>query len=248
MEEIDDIILFSVITVSFNSIKTIEHTFQSLIGQSFKNFEYIVIDGKSTDGTVDIIRRYESKFLEHGIQMKWVSEPDHGIYDAMNIGLGMCSGNIIGILNSDDIYMPWTLETVSSAVVDNPEVDVYHGICRFVSEGKITMIRALSSNRLKNGMIEHPTCFVRKRTYDKFGIFNTMYRFVADYDLMLRIKLQGGTFYLIESILAQFDEKGGGNSKASRLELLKLQKHYHLLSKMKLMFNYIKIYIKEFNK
>lgn len=248
MVKVNDNIPFSVITVCYNSSKTIEQTFLSILDQTYKDFEYIVIDGKSDDGTIDIIRRYESKFSEHGIRMRWVSESDHGIYDAMNKGLAMCSGDIIGILNSDDIYMPGTLEIVRNIACTNPNVDVYHGICRFVSNGKTTMIRALSSDRLKNGMFEHPTCFIRKETYDKFGVFDTTYRFVADYDLMLRIKMNGGVFFLIESILAQFDENGGGNSKSSRLELLKLQKRYNLLSKKKLMFTYMKIYLKELNK
>ena len=93
------LMLFSIITVCFNSEKTIEQTIKSVLEQSFQNYEYIIVDGASKDCTVDIIRRYEPMFKG---KLKWISEPDNGIYDAMNKGIGMARGELIGIINSDD--------------------------------------------------------------------------------------------------------------------------------------------------
>ena len=236
-----DKLFFSIITVCYNSEKTIKRTFESLLKQQFKNFEYIVIDGNSQDNTVLIIKEYEKKFKLAGIEMKWVSERDKGIYDAMNKGIKMAKGDIIGIINSDDIYLDNTLQIVDIIAKSNPDIDVYHGLCKFLSNGKITMIRGMSSSRLYKGMIEHPTCFVRKTAYNSIGTFNIKYKYVADYDLMLRMIKSNKRFYLIEEILAEFDENGSGNSKQSRIELLKLQAKYKLSSPKKLLIKYLSI-------
>lgn len=213
----------SVITVSYNSSKTISRTFDYMLLQSLPPMEYLVIDGASSDTTVDIIKSYEPKFKDKGINFKWISEKDNGIYDAMNKGIRLAQGDLIGIINSDDHYMPWTINTVTEVADENPDVDVYHGLLRHTANGKLSRITGLPSWQLASNMIEHPTCFVKKSTYERYGAFNLSYRYVADYELMLRLKKAGCKFYLIEKVLADFEENGAGNSSASRKEALRLQ-------------------------
>lgn len=220
----------SVITVCYNSEVTIERTFQYMLAQTLPDFEYLVIDGLSTDKTVDIIKRYAPKFEERGVTFRWISEKDKGIYDAMNKGITMVRGEWIGIINSDDHYMPDTLAEIERQVAFHPDIDVFHGLLRHTTNGKLTRITGVSSDLLCDNMLEHPTCFVRKDIYEKYGAFNLQYRFVADYDLMLRLKEAGCRFFLIEKVMADFDENGMGNSWASVRERIALQKKRGLIS------------------
>lgn len=225
--------VFSIITVCRNSQKTIRSTFESVLNQ--RNIdkipvEYIVIDGKSSDNTVAIIKEYEKKFLTKGIAFIWISEPDHGIYDAMNKGIKKAHGTYIGILNSDDTYSEAAFQFVWSEIESGNNADVYHGIMRYYNGTSLSMIHASSSEHLNKGMIEHPTCFVKADVYKKYGMFDLRYRYVADYDLMIRLKRNNCKFALIEEILANYSENGVGNCYASRKELLKLKKIYKLES------------------
>lgn len=236
---------FSIITVSYNSEKTIEKTFISLLNQEYQNFEYIVIDGYSTDQTINIIKKYEIRFLEKGIPFRWISEKDDGIYNAMNKGIKMANGKIIGIINSDDTYTKHALKAVYEESITYPNYDIYHGLMRFWSGNKLTMIRALGDEMLCHSMIEHPTCFVRKELYQNLGLFNEKYQFVADYEFMLRAKKAQSKFYLIESIISDFNENGNGNSFRARKELISLRKKLHLSGNMKLFTQYLKILLRE---
>lgn len=128
--------LFSIITVCFNSEKTIERTIKSVLGQKFKDFEYLIIDGDSKDRTMEIVRQYEPLFEG---KMKWISEQDHGIYDAMNKGIEMASGELIGIVNSDDYYEQDALEQIAKAYPGG-EYCVIYGMLRKVINGKEVMV------------------------------------------------------------------------------------------------------------
>lgn len=175
----------SIITVCFNSALTIEDTLNSVINQTYKDVEYIVVDGNSTDETADILNRYSKNINQLLI------EPDHGIYDAMNKGLAMATGEIIGILNSDDLYKSNdVLERVNEAFSKGIEclcssVEIFEG-------QKDNVIRFYSSTRWKKWMFRlghqppHPGFFALKSCYSKFGNFNLKYRLGADFDLLLR--------------------------------------------------------------
>lgn len=224
---------FTIITVCRNSQKTIRNTFESVMNQ--KNLdkiplEYIVIDGNSSDDTVAIIKEFENKFLAKGVAFTWISEPDQGIYDAMNKGIKKAHGSYIGILNSDDTYSESALWIVQSEIESGSDADIYHGIMRYYDGNTLSMVHASSSEHLNKGMIEHPTCFVKAAVYKKYGMFDLHYRYVADYDLMIRLKQNDCRFVLIEEILANYSENGAGNSYASRKELLKLKRYYKLES------------------
>ena len=189
----------SIITVVYNASNTIEQTIKSVLNQTYPNIEYIIIDGGSTDGTVEIIRRYLDK-----IDI-FISEKDDGLYDAMNKGIKLASGEIIGILNSDDTYT----ENAVSRVVDsfkNQPKDVLYGNAMFVDDtSEIGLYDCSDIEQLWYKMvIPHPATFVRKEVYDKYGVFDTQYPISADYDLMLRLYCEGVRFGHIDEILTYF--------------------------------------------
>ena len=193
----------SIITVVYNASKTIKQTIQSVLNQTYPNTEYIIIDGGSTDGTIDIIREFQDK-----IDI-FVSEKDDGLYDAMNKGIKQASGEIIGILNSDDTYV----ENAVSIVVDSfksRQMDVLYGNALLVDDTPETSLYDCSDiEELWYRMaIPHPAAFVRKEVYEKFGTFDTQYQIAADYDLMLRLYCKGVKFGHIDEILTHF-RKGG---------------------------------------
>lgn len=218
----------SIITVSYNSVATIEDTIVSVLNQKYTNYEYIIIDGGSNDGTVEIIKKYEDKIFF------WISEPDQGIYDAMNKGLEIAKGEIIGILNSDDWYEDKTLENVVKYYNIYPKVDIFHGLLKFINKEGITdSIVGHDSLFLKDGMIEHPTCFIKKAIYLKVGNFSLLYKSASDFEWMLRAKNAGAIFFLIPEILTNFRRGGMSDSFLSGLETLKIQKKYGYISNFK---------------
>lgn len=235
---------FSIITVCFNSESTIKNTLKSILNQSFSNFEYIIIDGVSKDNTLKIVNEYIPFFKKKNISVTLISENDTGIYNAMNKGIQLARGKYIGLLNSDDCYKIDCLKDTYYEVTNNRGYDVYHGICEFINEGKVTMYRGSSSDKLDIGMIEHPACFISKNAYQTFGLYDERYRFVADYDLLLRFRKDGARFFLMDKILVSFDENGAGNSRISRKEALLLRKRYGLSVGFKYIFDYIKFFIK----
>ena len=180
----------SLITVSHNSENSIRTTIESVLSQAYSDIEYIIIDGNSTDGTADIIRSYEQVL---GNRLRWISEPDTGMYDAMNKGIRMASGEIVGILNSDDFYNnPSCIETVAK-VFEDSTIDACFADVHFVkSKDLYKSVRYYSSARFKPAqfrwgfMPAHPTFFVRKKYFDEFGYYKTDYQIAADYELLIR--------------------------------------------------------------
>lgn len=177
----------SIITVTYNSSKTIQETINSVLSQNYDNLEYIIIDGKSNDDTVDIIINNEKKF--NG-KLKWISEKDNGIYDAMNKGITLATGDIIGILNSDDMF--YDSNVISDIVKQfTSKIDAIYGNLIFVNNQDTTKIERIwkGSNYksfTKGWHPAHPTFYVRKEIYRKYGLFNTNFAISADFELMLR--------------------------------------------------------------
>lgn len=177
----------SMITVCYNSEKTIEDTLKSVLSQTYGNYEYIIVDGLSKDKTVDIVKKYEKKFKG---KLKYISEKDSGLYDAMNKGIKMATGDIIGIINSDDII---ACDSVFQQVVDKIEdtnCDGVYSNLLIKDENLEKVVRVFKSKKgnYKLGWYPpHPTLYLRKEVYDKYGNFDTNYRITADYDFMIRI-------------------------------------------------------------
>lgn len=177
----------SVITVVYNGHDYIESAIQSVLSQTYKNIEYIIIDGGSTDGTLDIINKHKSKIA------KFISEKDEGLYDAMNKGIKMVTGDIIGILNSDDFYADKSVIERVAEAMEREQADALWGDLVYVkadNESKITRVwksSSYESGKFQKGwMPPHPTFFVRKSVYDQFGLFRADFKIAADYELTLR--------------------------------------------------------------
>lgn len=178
----------SIITAVYNNRDHLEECFASVFSQTYQNIEFIVVDGGSTDGTLDILKKYDQKIS------KWISEPDKGIYDALNKGIGMATGNIIGFLHSDDLFNG--AETIAhiSDIFQEKACEAVFGDLMYVSRDNADkVIRYWKScpfnpKLLKQGwMPPHPTLFVKREWYQSKGTFRTDFRISADYDLILRL-------------------------------------------------------------
>lgn len=177
----------SLLTVSYNSAATIRDTIESIRKQDYPAIEYIVVDGNSKDGTVDIIKEH-STFITH-----WVSEPDKGIYDAMNKALQLATGDVVGILNSDDFYCSEHIISQVADTFNNPQIDAIFGDLVFVDPTNLDkVVRKYTSAKWNPSkfafgfMPAHPTFFVRRKYYEQFGLFRTDYKIAADYELLIR--------------------------------------------------------------
>lgn len=181
----------SVITATYNSGRTISDTLESVLRQTYSDVELIVVDGASRDDTMDVVRRYEPRF---GGRLRWTSEPDRGIYDAMNKGIARATGDVIGILNSDDFYTSDTvLERVAEAMAGG-DVDAVYGDIHYVRDGDLRRcVRYYSSRPFRRWMMRlgfmpaHPSFYCRREIYDRCGTFDTTYRVAADFENLLRL-------------------------------------------------------------
>lgn len=204
--------LVSIITPCRNSGRTIRQTIESVLQQTYKDIEYIIVDGGSKDGTLEIINEYCPKF--NG-RMKFVSEKDKGIYDAMNKGLRMSRGRLIGIINSDDWYEPDAVEKILNHMTGD-RYQVVYGYCNWIGNNRVTGIMKSDHKRLAHGMIPHQTCFVTRSAYRDFGMFLAAFKIAGDYELMARFyKTNEVTFTQIKEVLANY-RLGGISSNARR--------------------------------
>jgi glycosyltransferase involved in cell wall biosynthesis len=185
----------SIITATWNSAATLRDTMQSVLSQTYGDFEHIIVDGGSSDATLDIVREMEP--LYNG-RLRWISERDKGIYDAMNKGLGLASGDVVGILNSDDFYTsPQVLERIAATMSD--EVDAVYGDIHFVDDADLNKcVRYYSSKgfrpwKMKLGLMPaHPSFYCRRWAYERFGGFDLSYKIGADFENLVRIIYKGG--------------------------------------------------------
>lgn len=182
----------SIITVTYNSGKTLRDTIESVLSQTYTNYEYIIVDGASKDNTIDIIKEYEPKF--NG-RMLWISEPDKGIYDAMNKGIKMATGDAVGLLNSDDFYTSDDiLAIVARELSETDSPDAIYGDVHYVYDENLKKTvryyssRRFTRKRMRMGyMPAHPSFYARRECYEKYGIFDTSYKIAADFELLLRL-------------------------------------------------------------
>ncbi len=199
----------SIITVVYNSAKTIEQTIQSVLSQTYKNIEYIIIDGLSTDGTTDIIEKYKDKISYYA------SEPDHGIYDAMNKGIAVASGDVIGIVNADDWYEAEAIENVMNCFAENSADIVYGEVRRVETDETISMTKKAGSlDDLWYFMsIWHPAVFVKRKVYQRLGGFSIDYEIAGEYEFLLRCYSNRIKFIYLDKVLTYFRSAGISNTK-----------------------------------
>ncbi|MCA4895454.1 MAG: glycosyltransferase [Cytophagales bacterium] len=192
--------LVSIITVVFNGEKSIERTINSIINQTYPQVEYIVVDGGSTDGTIDIIEKYQ-----HNINY-WKSEPDKGISDAFNKGIAQATGDIVGFVNADDWYNSDTIERI---VPYFNRFSVVYGDVQFWKDSEIKHRTYADHSKLKQGMtLAHPAVFVKKSMYEKYGVFNVDYKIAMDYEFIAKLHFNNESFYNVNDILVNMSLGG----------------------------------------
>lgn len=208
----------SIITVTYNSEKHLAECIESIKNQTYNNIEYIVVDGNSSDSTCTIIKNHNKDIS------KWISEPDTGIYEAMNKGINLASGEVIGILNSDDLFADNTvIENVMECFYADPELEILYGNLVYVSKNDTTkVIRKWTSKPYYDKFFEsgnvppHPALFLRKEIYQDAGVFDLRYKLAADYEFMLRIfkKFKYKTKYINRLMVKM--RLGGATNKSVR--------------------------------
>lgn len=181
----------SIITATWNSGATLRHTMQSVLSESYSNIEHIIVDGGSTDCTMEIVHELEPEYQG---RLRYISERDKGIYDAMNKGISMATGDVVGLLNSDDFYTSNdVLEHVARALSD-PNVDAVYGDIHYVNDDDLAhCVRYYSSRVFSRGLMRlgfmpaHPSFYCRRTIYEKYGLFDTSLRVAADFENLLRL-------------------------------------------------------------
>jgi len=222
-----DELKISIITVCYNSENYITETIESVFNQTYNNIEYIIVDGKSTDNTLNIIKEYKSKF---GSKMRWVSEKDNGIYDAMNKGIEMASGDVIGFLNSDDFYASnKVVEKIANTFKKNPNIEACYGIIERVNPHNVDNIKRVTRIPSRNNTFSsfkygwhpaHQSFYAKQGIYDQYGKFDLNFDIAADFDLLCRLfeKHNINVKYLPEAIVKM---RNGGVSNRNLKSVIK---------------------------
>lgn len=239
----------SIITICFNSERFLEDAIKSVATQDYPDIEYIVIDGASTDGTVDVINRCTDKIDT------WISEKDNGIYDAMNKGVQMATGDVVGILNSDDIYNSHDIVSqVANSFVDQ-SIEAVFGNIYFVSPDNMDKpVRTYSAKGwhpdkfVWGYMPPHPSFFVRRKWYDKLGLYKTDYRIASDYELLIRFLKVNKLKYKYLPLNMVKMRTGGASTKNLKSNIVLNAEILRACRENNLSTNYLKIYSKYFKK
>ncbi|ANU37676.1 glycosyltransferase family 2 protein [Vibrio scophthalmi] len=235
----------SVVTACFNSSATIGKTLDSLLNQTCKNFEHIIIDGDSSDGTLDIIQSYIAT-AEHKVLL--VSEPDNGLYDAMNKGIKLAAGQFVSILSSDDWYELDAIENVLAHT--HLDIDIIYGYLRVIKNDKEFMVRRSNLEFIDSldGQIQHPACFVSKSLYIENGLYDTTYKVCADQDLFLRMLRSGARINAVDRIITNFVIGGTSYTVDSFKEVVRYKLKFGLINRKKAFVSIIKYEISKIAK
>jgi glycosyltransferase involved in cell wall biosynthesis len=219
--------LVSLITVVYNCEQYVEEAVKSVLNQTYPNIEYIVVDGASIDLTLEIIDNYRDEIDV------LISEPDRGIYDAMNKGLRLSTGEIVGFVNADDSLYPDAIEKVVAAFHDSKNPDYVYGIVdRINKQGKVIgqtkpiSEEQMNSKRFQEMPFAHPACFISKHVYNTIGVFDLKFAISADYDFILRMMEHEFIGHPVEIIIARFREGGRSGGLKTFMETLKVHKKH----------------------
>ena len=237
----------SIITITFNSAKTLLRALESVQSQTYKDIEHVIVDGASTDGTRELIEAYAKKHKN----VRWVSEPDEGIYNALNKGIRMATGDVIGFLHSDDVLYSADSIAHIAAAFEKPGVEVVYGDLQYCKGEKIVRrwkSNAFHARALKYGwMPPHPTVYVRREVYEQVGPYDEWFRISADYDMMLRIFTTGYQSHYLPEVLVSM-ETGGASNKNTKARLSKTQEDYIVLKKNHVGAGYLTVACKQLRK
>lgn len=234
----------SLITVCFDSEKTIEDTLKSVLNQNYENYEYIIVDGLSKDNTINIIKKYENKF--NG-KLKYISEYDNGLYDAMNKGINLVTGDVIGILNSDDVLYDENVFKLIDKSFDQNVDGIYSNLV-LMNDDFTIITRNFKSKKMtkKKGFHPpHPTLYLKKNIYNKYGKYNTKYKIAADLDFMYRIINNNVNLKYIDSCFVKM-RTGGASTNGLKGYYNNFKESYKVLKnnkrKFPLLTNIYRIY------
>lgn len=240
---------FTIITVCYNAEKYIKTCIESVLSQDYKDIEYIIVDGNSKDTTVDIIKSYGNSIT------KWISEPDKGLYDAMNKGLAMATGDVIGFISSDDVIAhPQVISTVARLIEEKKVDSVFADVVHTKEKDLNKVIRLHHARNYKLAHFEwgtmpaHLSFYAKKILYDKFGNFDTQFRICADYDLLMRfLYIQKVSHYYHPEVWVKM--RTGGISNQGLKSIININKEIMVsCKKNKVPTNWVKIYSKYFTK
>ncbi len=239
----------SVITVSYNTVNTISDTIKSVLSQTYQDIEYVIIDGSSTDGTLDLIHSFGNRIS------KFISEPDKGIYDAINKGIKMATGDIVGILNSDDFFYDNHVIEKIAREFENDNIDAVFGDVQFISTGDNSKIVRYYSSKLFNSdkfkfgfMPAHPSFYVKRELFEKFGYYKTDYKIAADYELLIRFLHINKVKYKYLEIPFVSMRTGGVSTKTIRSNYILNKEIARACKENGIKTNYFFIYSKYFKK
>ena len=202
--------LVSIITVAYNGAHCIRKAIESVLNQTYPHIEYTIVDGLSTDNTVAVAEEYRQAFADKGYTFRIISEKDNGIYDAMNKGIRMASGELVGMINTDDWYEPIAVETAVNAYKESP-YDLFYADIRLIRADGSVIVKHSKLDRFPSSRHwNHPTTFITKKAYDECGLYRneTVY---DDYDLILRMRRAGKKICIKNVVLANFRSGGVSN-------------------------------------
>lgn len=219
--------VITLITVVHNGEEFLEQAIQSVLAQRYPEVEYLIVDGGSTDGTPDIIKKYSSEISG------WISEPDHGIYDAMNKGIRMATGDLIGVLNSDDLLHENVLSEIARAANQFPSYPYYYGsVSRMKKSGEVYFeakpVREedLDDRKFRQIPYPHGGLYIRKGVFERVGLYNLSYKINADYDLILRMLKKNMKGYPLPFAVSKYRDGGVSGGYGTFIERLKLLEHH----------------------
>ena len=221
--------MITIITATYNSEPTIKDTIESVLNQDYKDIEYIIIDGGSKDKTINIIKEFEPKFQG---RLKWISEKDKGIYDAMNKGIRMATGDIIGILNSDDFFTSDDVILTVNETFERYNPDAIYGDIHFVNDDNLDKtVRYYSSKIFRRELMRfgfmpaHPSFYIKRECFDKFGLYNISYKIAADFEFLLRTIFIGNikTIYIPKDFVTM--RTGGASTSGMSSHRLIMKEH-----------------------
>ena len=213
----------SIITATYNSQVTLSSCMTSVLQQSYQNIEYVIVDGNSTDETLELVKQHQLQFPQ--IEFKILSEPDSGIYDALNKGVQLATGEVIGFVHSDDILADNQIISKLANQFDKENVDGVYGDLQYVDKNNIgKIIRYWKSNDFNSSLLKkgwmpaHPTLFLKKEVYEKYGEFSLSFKISADYDFMLRIlKDDSLKFTYLPNVITKMREGGASNRSVKNI-------------------------------
>ena len=237
----------SIITITYNSAKTLQRALESVQSQNYPDIEHVIVDGASTDGTREIIESYAAS----NSKVRWVSEKDDGIYNALNKGIKIATGDVIGFLHSDDIL--YSADSIGHIVdgFESSNADVIYGDLQYCRGNKVVGYWKSNPFRpswLKYGwMPPHPTMYVRKEVYAQTGEYDEWFRISSDYDMILRIFKSGFSSHYIPEVLVSM-EIGGASNRDTKARLSKTQEDYIVLKKNHVGAGYLTVLCKQLRK